>query len=480
MKRLQGLHKGLCIGMVGLAMASSLQAQDQSAAPLPETIPLSLLERLEATEKRLHELEQQYQLTLPSQARNINETAPSDNPTSNTVKPSWEAGYKNGFFLHANDPIGQDYELRINGRMQFRYTGFFRDIDEWVDQSGNVRRVTNRNDFEIERGRLEFRGHLFDPRMQYFLNLDFDTDDGQTVEALDYWFNYVFSESFNLHVGKAFIPGCRDWLNGTLRTRLADRSMATTFFRPDRTIGIWAQGEPSKNLFYRAMIGNGLNTNALSPADIDTHFVYAGSMWANWGDYGQGYSDLEWHEDWVSQFGHSYANATSDGRDAVGIPLIESNYVRLSDGTRLNQRGAITPLVTIDHFNVQLYTVDVALKYRGFSCNGEYFFRWIQALRGNGPVNVSQIFDHGFYFEMGYFVIPHRLELNGRVSLIFGAYGDAQEYAGGINWFFDGTHNWKFTVDLTRLNQNPATNTGVNIRAGDDGLLLRAQLQAAF
>jgi hypothetical protein len=44
-----------------------------------------------------------------------------------------------------------------------------------------------------------------------------------------------------------------------------DRTMATTFFRPNFTGGIWALGEPLENLFYYALIGNGFNLMGVEP-----------------------------------------------------------------------------------------------------------------------------------------------------------------------------------------------------------------------
>ncbi|GIW92135.1 MAG: hypothetical protein KatS3mg110_0176 [Pirellulaceae bacterium] len=442
--------------LAALANWGSVWAQMAATEPMPAA-DMALLERLEAAEARLRELER-------AQAN----------------RPAWFAGYNRGFIIRPSDAEQNPYELRINGRIQFRHVGFARDIDQWVDNAGVVRPVMNRNDFEIERGRLEFRGFFHDPNLQFYINLDADTDDKHVVIFHDFWMNYKFSDALDVYIGKAFVPGSRDWLSGSTRTRFTDRSMATTFFRPDRTLGIWVIGEPRDNLFYRVMVGNGFNTTDLTPSEIDTRFVYSGSMWAHLGDYGDGYSDLEWHEEPAAQIGHSFTFASDDGRDASGRPLAEENFVRLSDGTRLTQTGALAPGVTVDHFEIYLYTVDAAFKYRGFSANAEYFFRWLRSIRGDGPLPLHSMYDNGFYAEAGYFLIPERFEIIARLSQIYGAFGDAQQYAGGFNWFVDGTHNRKLTFEAAKLNHNPANNSGPNLRAGDDGLLFQTQLQLAF
>lgn len=447
-------------GVLSVAPLFAQSFDDQTAA---------LLQRLEAAEARIRDLE----------SRPVAEGRSSGEKDEKSG-PDWTVGYDKGFVIRPADEEKHPFELRINGRMQFRHTGFVREVTAWRDNAGVIRPVTSRNDFEIERGRLEFRGFFIDPALQFYINMDSDTDDGHVVIFHDFWVNYEFSEAFNLFVGKAFVPGSREWLNGSTRMRFVDRSLATTFFRPDRSVGVWAIGEPAEKLHYRVMIGNGFNTSDLTPDQIDTQFVYSGSMWTDLGDYGQGYSDLEWHCEPAAQIGHSFTFASDRGRDASGAPLAEGAFVRLSDGTRLTQTGALAPGVQVDHFDIYLYSLDAAFKYRGFSFNGEYYFRWLQDIRGNGPLPRGQMFDHGFALEAGWFLVPKTIELNARTSQIFGAFGDAQEYAGGINWFIKQSHNWKVTFDVTRLIQTPANNSGTNYRVGDTGVMFRTQLQAAF
>ena len=120
--------------------------------------------------------------------------------------------------------------MKLNGRMQFRYIGFARSQQTWTDSAGTVLPIDNRSDFEIERGRLSFKGFILDPDLQYFINFDFDTDDRDQVIIHDFWVNRKFSDALNVFVGKAFVPGSREWLNGSTTTRLVDRTLACTFF----------------------------------------------------------------------------------------------------------------------------------------------------------------------------------------------------------------------------------------------------------
>jgi hypothetical protein len=192
-----------------------------------------------------------------------------------TQDVEYGVGYDAGFYLRPKDPERAPYEMVVNGRMQFRYVGFAREREFWVNSAGDVIPISNASYFEIERGRLSFSGFMLDENFKYFINLDFDTDDADRVIMHDFWVNYEFSRAFDVYLGKAFVPGSRDWLNGALTMRFADRSLATTFFRPDRTTGIWVQGEPFDRRYYRMMVGDGFNTFGLQPLpdQIDDNFV---------------------------------------------------------------------------------------------------------------------------------------------------------------------------------------------------------------
>jgi hypothetical protein len=393
-----------------------------------------------------------------------------------------EAFYDEGFVLGSDDEDAP-FLLKSNIRMQFRHTGFDRSRTFWVDSAGIIRPILNRNDFEIERGRLSFEGFFYDPDLQYYLNLDFDTDDQHVVIAHDFWFNYRFNRGLDVYIGKAFVPGSRDWLEGSTRTQFTDRPMATTFFRPDRSVGIWALGEPIDKVFYRVMLANGFNTTDLTFEEINQQLAYSGSLWSEViGDYGRGYSDLEWHEDLAVRLGNSFTFAPSSPPDIAFNPVSEQNFVRLSDGTPLFETGALAPGATVEDFDIYLYAVDAALKYRGWSLNAEYYLRWLQDIQADEPLPIdrTRMFDHGYYVQGGYFVLRERVELIARHSQVNGPFGNGAEYAMGFNWFINRTHYLKFTFDANWLDSIPAQNSGPNYRAGDSGMLFRSQLQIAF
>ncbi len=380
---------------------------------------------------------------------------------------SLEAVYDKGYRLRSSDP-DSPFELRVNGRMQFRFTSF--DAER---RGATSSMPVYRSDFEIERGRLEFRGTFLDGKTHFFINLDADTDDNHGVIFHDFWVNHRFNDCFDLYVGKAFVPGSRDWLSGSTSTHLIDRSLATTFFRPDRSVGVWAIGEPIEDFHYRVMVGNGFNTTDLSAGEVDNKFTYSGSVW--WDPlaaYGSGYADLEHHEDLAMRVGASFAwSPEEDGQQPANR---EADAIRLSNGTRLTA-------LRVEKFDLSLVALDAALKYCGFSANSEFFYRSLDNLIApTSPSMPRNYEDWGAYVDAGYMIVSKRLEAVARYSTIQGDLQNSYEYAAGINYYIDGTHTNKLSFDATLLDGAPTSNSGPNYRVGDDGWMFRVQWQIAF
>ena len=399
-------------------------------------------------------------------------------------EPKYVTTYDKGFVFEPVDPKKTPFELRVNGRMQFRYNGFNRDRHTYPTLAGPVP-VENRNDFEIERGRLEFSGFMFEENLQYYINIDADTDDQHRAIFHDFWVNYKFDDAFNLYAGKAFVPGSRDWLAGSTRTHLADRSMANSFFRPDRSIGLWAEGEIADGVFYRAMLANGFNTQDLrassAPHEIDNSLAYAvSSYWDVFGDYGKGYADINHSCDLVARIGHSFTYAPSHGQDDLAGTRAEESTIRLSDGSLLTATGVLGPGAQVREFDVYLYAIDAAFKYQGWSLNSEYYFRWVDDLVASAPITTGGMYDDGFYVDLGKMIVPKKVELVGRVSAVDGAFGDSWEYAGGTNLYLNGDHSHKITIDAAVLDGSPISASSPNYEVGQDGVLYRMQYQVAF
>ena len=388
--------------------------------------------------------------------------------------------YQRGFVIEPYDKRKTPFELRINSWIQFRHHAFTRTVDSWTDNAGTTRPVLNRNAFDIERARLTFRGFAIDPRLTYFLQLDGDTDGAHAVDFFDYWWSWQVSNDFRIQLGKRKVPASRQWLLGARRTRLSDRPMADDFFRPGRTVGIFGLGKLGDNCHYELMVGNGYRTANLPPAVADDRFTFAATSYIEpAGKFGSQLVDFDCTCNPLWQLGHSFAYSPQTSNQ-LAVPLDESDFLRLADGTRLNETGALAANVTVSEFDLWLYGVDLAWKHRGWSANSEVFFRWIENLRGDGPLPINSVFQHGFYVEGGKFLIDRTFDVNFRYSYVNGDFGNGSEFAGGFNWYPLSKPTLKFTFDVTRLNRSPLQNRSADISVGDSGVLFRSQFQAEF
>ncbi|KLU06535.1 putative transmembrane protein [Rhodopirellula islandica] len=390
------------------------------------------------------------------------------------------ADYDRGFVIRPFDQKKHPFDVTFNGWAQFRHHSFVTQSDSWTDNAGVTRSKGDRNAFDIERARLAIRGHVIDPRLSYFVQVDGDTDGGHMLDFFDYFWAWQATDRFQIQMGKRKVTASRQWLLGARHTRFADRPMANDFFRPDRTVGLFGIGEFAQHGHYQVMVGNGYRTANLPNSATDNRFTFAATSYVDpAGDFGSQIVDFQNTSAALWRLGHSAVYSPLAAQPSGGS-YDEANFVRLSDGTRLTQTGAVTPGVSISEFDVWLYGVDFAWKRRGWSLTSEVFLRWVTDLQGDGAISNDELFQHGYYVEGGKFLVAKKLDLNLRYSRVDGDYGAANEYAVGMNWYPLSKSSLKVTFDVTQLDGSPLQNTASDILVGDNGTLFRTQFQAEF
>ena len=391
--------------------------------------------------------------------------------------PSWKVGYDRGFFLRGVQS-NESFELKTNMRLQFRFVSFARNAESWTNNAGVLLPIRDRQYFDIERARLVFSGHAFSPKVTYQSQFDFDTDSRHVASLLDGWVAWEYRDKRLVHFGKRKVPGTRNWILGAFDTRMVDRPISNEFFRPSRTVGIWFTGDPDPSTRYELMIGQGYNTEGLTPQEFGNNFATAGSIYRDViGSYGPlRPTDFEYHDELAVRLGMS-AVASIEG--TPGRQLEETDFLRLTDGTRITEPNALAPGATVESFQVYLLAVDAAYKYKGWSANAEYFVRSIQNLSSNIPVPAVGL-QHGFYTEGGFFVVPKRFELNSQYTFVTGDQGSANSYATGFSYYPRGAPFLKMSMDGTYIDGSPVNSTATNILVGDKGFLFRCQWQALF
>lgn len=401
---------------------------------------------------------------------------------STANKPKFQALYDGGFMIRPETQDDSPFSLKINNQNTFRYSGFAREVTSWTDNAGNVNSISNSSDFLLPRGRLIFSGKALLPKLSYLMNIDYNTVSRNPIGFRAYALSYQFNRGLEVSVGQNKVPGSREWLlSSWVAQQGPDRSMATTFFRPSLSQGIWVRGEPLDRLHYHAMVSNGFNTLNRTPSDTSSRVCWSGSSWWEpWGDFGAGYSDIEHHDALAMRVGSSYTLALNPGNQSES-DAIENSSIRLSDGTLISQPGALAPGVTLRQYDLSLAAIDLALKYRGWGVSSEVYFQDLSSLEGSGPLPFDSTSAFGGFLQGGFFVLPQEVELYARTSWVTGEFGSGTEIAAGVNWFIlPGKNNLRFTFDVAEIESSPAEQNRTGFEAGMSGMLFRTQINSSF
>ncbi|OYV89087.1 MAG: hypothetical protein B7Z73_07270 [Planctomycetia bacterium 21-64-5] len=337
---------------------------------------------------------------------------------------------------------------------------------------------------------------------------------------------------------------------GSANGQLVDFAMADWFFDADDNNMLTAAAAQYRDfndrLFATAMLTNGNESqfpNTLMdnlPGLISGFWYDFGGSWdkqaKRWQLYGNSLSDLDYSTAPTVRIGAS-SNLVPMGRRSI-YGDIEQSRVLVTPGGPGGSRlinvlngDSVLPLGShaVDKFNSYSFDVWASGHYRGFSFTNEW---WLRDLNGfattppGGNLIVYQdgsganaifpnhsLIDFGTLVQAGYFVIPKKLEIVSRYSMVSGDSGDingsgrfttvqipgiatpvrviagafshfhtANEIAVGFNYFYFGQMA-KWSTDFSIYQGgNPAAGgaSPAGYIAGVDGWLLRTQLQVAF
>jgi hypothetical protein len=206
--------------------------------------------------------------------------------------------------------------------------------------------------------------------------------------------------------------------------------------------------------------------------------MFAGRLnWNVMGRPGYGEGDIAYSKTPQLAIGGGYAFNpdinTSTNNAFIGTDLANLNIRRMiAAGGNARQLG----WGVVDY---STWSADGVFKYRGFSVQGEFYFKnVIRHDKGRPCVNWAQIgggvapaagapftcLDQtpgelgnalGWYVQSGYYIVPRYLELAGRY-----AYWDPDTHSGGdliqevdvsLNWFFRGTYDYHLQFSYSNI-----------------------------
>jgi hypothetical protein len=389
-----------------------------------------------------------------------------------------------GFKL-ADTPFGT---VNFSAWTYIRYLNQQQLDNDSEDSFGRPRSIDRRNDLQLNKVNLYFKGWVYDPKFSYLLyTWTSNTSQGEAAQVVVAGsLGYRFNEHLSLGGGIGALPGTRS-LRGTFPywLKVDTRPMADEFFRPSYTSGIWASGNVTDTIKYKVMLGNNLSQLGVNANKLNDKFsTISGSIWwmPTTGEFGPagGYGDFEFHDDLAPQFGLNFTYSPEDRQSQPGLEDINNTQIRLSDGTTLFSLNAFDTDGSVTEAKYYMTSFDAGMKYRGFALEGEYYWRWVRDFDTIGSVPEDSLFDHGFQVQASAMLMPKTLQAYVAGSYINGEYGKPWDLALGVNVFPFQQRLLRWNTELLYLDDSPVGYSSVPFAVGGDGPVFYTNLELYF
>lgn len=357
-----------------------------------------------------------------------------------------------------------------------------------TDSFGNERTPKRRNDIQHQKVLLYFSGWALDPKFSYLLYA-WTSNPSQGLGAqviLAGNLNYEWNEHLQVGIGTNSLPGARSTSGNFPFWLSADsRLIADEFFRPSYTFGVWAKGEIVEQLRYQVMLGNnisqlGVDANRLD-ADLDT--VAAELAWAPLGDYPVAFGDFAEQETPKVRLGLHFSFSQEDVQNQPDTDDGFQNVtLRLSDGNPIFTPDLFADGVQIRNANYQMAALDAGLKYKGFSLEGEYYYRLLNDFSGRqlSELGFDSLEDHGFQLQASAMLLPEMLQAYLSGSKVFGEYGNPWDARIGLNWFPFRTQALRWNNEVMYVDESPVGGASLAMPVGGAGPVFYSTVEFFF
>ena len=417
-------------------------------------------------------------------------------------EPGSPGGMGNKSSPNAKEFMGFPYEYPLgfvlargpNGEVDFSAKGYVRylnqlDLDPfYTDAFGRTTELDLRQDIQLNRLQFILHGWLFDERFRYFWyawtqNVS-QGDPAQVVVGGN--ISYKFADALKVTAGIFSLPSTRsttqsfpNWL------RIDHRSMADEYFRGSYIQGYMAEGELTDKLDYKVAVANNLSALGVSASQMDPCLCTVSSMlyWMpTTGEFGpgKGFGDYEEHEKLATLLGVHYTYSKEDAQSQPGVNAFENSQIRLSDGTLLFAPNAFNTGGMINKATYQMLDFDAGLKWRGWSLEAEYYFRWLDDFQVIGSIPVTSLFDHGFQVYASTMLKPDYLQFYLSGSKIFGEYGDPWDLAAGLTYFPFGYKEVRMNAQALYMDRSAVGYTAVPYVVGGTGWVFTVDIGTWF
>ncbi len=391
-------------------------------------------------------------------------------------------------------PLGFVLVRGPNGEVDFSTKGYVRylnqlDLDPfYTDAFGRTFELDRRQDIQLNRLQVILHGWLFDERFRYFwyawTQNPSQGDPAQVVVGGN--MSYQFADALKATAGIFSLPSTRstaqsfpNWL------RIDHRSMADEYFRGSYIQGYMAEGELTKKLDYKVALAGNLSALGVSASQLDNCLCTVSSMlyWMpTTGEFGpgKGFGDYEEHEKVATLLGVHYTYSREDAQEQPGVNAFENSQIRLSDGTLLFSPNAFNTGGMINKATYDMLDLDAGIKWRGWSLEGEYYFRWLDDFQVTGTIPVTSLFDQGFQVYASTMLKPDYWQAYLSGSKIFGEYGDPWDLAAGLTYFPFGRKEVRINGQALYMDRSAVGYTAVPYVVGGTGWVFTVDVGTWF
>jgi hypothetical protein len=358
----------------------------------------------------------------------------------------------------------------------------------YVDSLGRTQSIDIRNEVQLYKVNLQFKGWLFDPKFRYLIFIwTNNSNQGEGAQVvLAGMLQYGVAKWLNISAGIMPLPTTRStnysfpkWL------RNDNRVMADEFYRGSYTSGIEVFGEIARGLSYRIMLGNNLSTLGVSSKQLDAKLdTLSGSLvWTpTTGEFGlaNGFGDYDYHQRIATLVGLHYTTSTETAQGQPKEDSFENSQIRLTDGTLLFSADPFGTGGKVEEARYRMASVDLGVKYKGFSLEGQYYWRWVDHFKTLGVVPVDHLFDQGYALQASAMPVKDLLQLYASASQIWGPNGDPTEYSFGANIYPFRRRELRVALQALKFNHSPAGGYHLPYPVGANGWIFLTDWVLAF
>lgn len=396
-----------------------------------------------------------------------------------------KVGYKDGFFIES----GPNFKLVIGGFVQARYTYARVNAYNGRSISGGKSDPGDATGFDIRRARISVAGYAFSKDITYKLEGDFYGASTGAFTVTDAWLGYRVNDALKFRVGSFKVPFAKAELTSDTALSVMERPLVLGPFNPSRALGLSVFGDIIKDkATYEININDGSNTNTLrrvttvgTSNNLDNRLAFYGRLqyvgngtikdFADEPDLRKDTSEFAW----MVGFAAGYE---SQNNSASAFPSPQGTVG--GTGLSTNDSAGFSNLSALNG-DVYRATVDYSAKYQGWSFVTAAYFQQFNHNSTVPQLTDTSGFQHGYYAQASYMLIPKKLEVVGRVEALLTEDGPniGEVYVIGANYYMFG-HSAKLMADVSYTPEAPYTDAGGGFYQNTKDIIGRLQFQVKF